>query len=52
MNIIYWVALLLAVCFCGWTGFGPTPNRIAALGGLPFIILFVLIGLKLFPIPL
>jgi hypothetical protein len=52
LAIIYWVVIVIMLCFQGWVGFRPNGDRIIAGSGLLLVILFVLIGLKVFPVPL
>lgn len=48
LAIFYWVSLFLIAIFSGWAGWGPEGNPRWGGMGLLCLLLFLIIGLKVF----
>jgi hypothetical protein len=51
MNILYWVVVVIAFLFGGFAGWGPGGNRWVGGVSIAFLLLFIFIGVRDFPIP-
>lgn len=52
LGIFYWILILLSIVLNGYVGFGPNGNRLYFGSSLLVTLLFIIIGLKLFPVAL
>jgi hypothetical protein len=52
LTFLYWFMILLIVLFGGWFSFRPSGDRLFGGWSLILLIIFIIIGLKLFGQPI